>query len=109
MRAFGVVVPPPALDDDLRLPQGVEDLPVQQLVSEPTSVTPIVRIASATLCPWATSTSTWRSLDTIPSGVCLFLDIDPSSFGSKAILQDGPLQWGRITVDLSSEIIHLRR
>jgi integrase-like protein len=30
--------------------------------------------------------------------LCLFLDIDPSSFGSKAILQDGPPQWGRIRI-----------
>src|SRR4051812_15764537 len=57
---------------------------------------PDVRIASATGVPWATSTSTWRSLATISSGLCLFLDMDPSSFGSKAILQGGPLQRGRI-------------
>src|SRR5215204_5513208 len=35
----------------------------------------MVRIASATGVPCATSTSTWRSLDTISSGVCLFLPI----------------------------------
>src|SRR3954467_12418023 len=52
----------------------------------------MVRIASATGVPWATSTSTWRSLATISSGLCLFLDMDPSSFGSEAILQGGPLQ-----------------
>src|SRR3954451_20254445 len=57
----------------------------------------MVRIASATGVPWATSTSTWRSLATISSGLCLFLDMDPSSFGSEAILQGGPLQRGRIT------------
>src|SRR3954469_12569193 len=56
----------------------------------------MVRIASATGVPWATSTSTWRSLATISSGLCLFLDMDPSSFGSEAILQAGPLQRGRI-------------
>src|SRR4051794_7864561 len=61
-----------------------------------TSVTPIARIASATGVPCATSTSTWRSLATISSGLCLFLDMDPSSFGSEAILQGGPLQRGRI-------------
>src|SRR3954451_10400494 len=57
----------------------------------------MVRIASATGVPWATSTSTWRSLATLSSGVCLFLDMDPSSFGSEAILQGGPLQRGRIS------------
>ena len=31
----GIVVPAPALDDDLRLAQGVEDLAVEQLVAEP--------------------------------------------------------------------------
>src|SRR3954453_16959510 len=59
----------------------------------------MVRIASATGVPWATSTSTWRSLATISSGLCLFLDMDPSSFDSEAILQGGPLQRGRITDD----------
>src|SRR4029453_10521600 len=57
----------------------------------------MVRIASATGVPWATSTSTWRSLATISSGLCLFLDMDPSSFGSEGILQGGPLQRGRIS------------
>src|SRR5215210_1349700 len=33
------------------------------------------RIASVTRVPCATSTSTWRSLETISSGVCLFLRI----------------------------------
>src|SRR4029453_15987957 len=35
----------------------------------------MVRIASATGVPCATSTSPWRSLETISSGVCLFLPI----------------------------------
>src|SRR5918998_399959 len=35
VRAHRVVVPPPALDHDLRLAQAVEDLAVQQLVPEP--------------------------------------------------------------------------
>ena len=43
--------------------------------SQLTSVTPIERTASATGVPCATSTSTWRSLDTISSGLCLFLDM----------------------------------
>ena len=34
MWANGIVMPPPTLDDDLRLPERVENLPVQQLVSE---------------------------------------------------------------------------
>src|SRR5215207_4350094 len=62
-----------------------------------TSVTPIERIASATGVPCATRTSTWRSLEMISSGVCLFWRI-VILLGSKAILQDGPLQRGRITV-----------
>src|SRR3954470_10190769 len=57
----------------------------------------MVRIASATGVPWATRTSTWRSLARISSGLCLFLDMDPSSLGSEAILQGGPLQRGRIS------------
>src|SRR3954447_10309529 len=57
----------------------------------------MVRIASATGVPWATSTSTWRSLATLSSGLRLFLDMDPSSFGSQGILQGGPLQSGRIS------------
>src|SRR3954449_8504804 len=43
--------------------------------SQLTSVTPMERIASATGVPCATSTSTWRSLETISSGVCRFLRI----------------------------------
>src|SRR3954466_1393746 len=43
--------------------------------SQLTSVTPMARIASATGVPCATSTSTWRSLDTISSGVCRFWGI----------------------------------
>src|SRR3954454_5180220 len=43
--------------------------------SQLTSVTPIERTASATGVPCATRPSTWRSLDTISSGVCLFLRI----------------------------------
>src|SRR5918912_2630403 len=50
--------------------------------SQLTSVTPIERTASATGVPCATSTSTWRSLAIISSGLCLFLDMGPSSFGS---------------------------
>ena len=47
-RADRVVVPTPALDDDLGLLERGEDLAVEQLVPELTSVTPIERIASAT-------------------------------------------------------------
>ena len=35
MWANGIVMPPPTLDDDLRLLQRVENLSIQQLVSEP--------------------------------------------------------------------------
>jgi len=34
VRALGVVVPPPAFDDDLGLAQAVEDLAIQELVPE---------------------------------------------------------------------------
>src|SRR5918995_2676396 len=93
--AKGVIVATPALDDDLGFLERVEDLAVEQLVPEPTSVTPIERIASATIRPCAVSTSTCRSLATISSGLCRFLDIDPSSSWPKAIPQGGPLQRGQ--------------
>jgi hypothetical protein len=35
MRAHGIVVAPPALDNDLSLAQRVEDLAVEQLVAKP--------------------------------------------------------------------------
>ena len=95
MWAKGVVVATPALDDDLGLLERVEDLAVEQLVAELTSVTPIERIASATGRPCAVSTSTCRSLVTISSGLCRFLDIDPSSTWPKAIPQGGPLLRGQ--------------
>src|SRR5215204_4599273 len=69
-----------------------------------TSVTPIERTASATLCPCDTSTSTWRSFATISSGLCLFLGI-VVLLGSKAIPQGGPLQRGRITSATSIGLI----
>jgi hypothetical protein len=72
-------VPPPAFDHDLGLRQRVEDLAVEQLVVELTSLTPIARTASATGRPWAVSTSTCRSLLTISSAVCRFLAILTSS------------------------------
>ncbi len=92
MWAKGVVVPTPALDDDLGLLERGEDLAVEQLVPELTSVTPIERIASATGRPCAVSTSTCRSFATISSGLCRFLDIDPSSSWPKAIPQGGTSQ-----------------
>jgi hypothetical protein len=88
-------VPTPALDHDLRLLERIEDLAVEQLVPELTCVTPIERIASATVRPCAVSTSTCRSLATISSGLCLFLDIDPSSSWLRAIPQGGPLLRGQ--------------
>ena len=68
-------MPAPALNQDLRLPQAVEDLAIQRFVPYVTSVTPIERTASATDVPCEVSTSTWRSLATISSGVCLLLAI----------------------------------
>src|ERR671912_682415 len=93
--AKGVVVATPALDDDLGLLERIEDLAVEQLVAELTSVTPIERIASATDCPCAVSTSTCRSLATISSGLCRFLDIGLSSTWPKAIPQGGPMLRGQ--------------
>ncbi len=83
VRPDRVVVATPALDHDLRLLERIDDLAVEQLVPELTCVTPIERIASATGRPCAVSTSTCRSLATISSGLCLFFDIDPPSFGSR--------------------------
>src|SRR5689334_16977714 len=75
MPAHAVVMPAPASDDDLRLTKGVDDLPVQQLVSELACATRPTRTASATVCPCESSTSSWRSLETISSGLSLFRDI----------------------------------
>ena len=69
MRAYGIVVLAPLLDQHLRLSERVEHFAVQQLVPELCSVTPMERAASATALPCAVSTSTWRSLATISSGV----------------------------------------
>src|SRR5215207_4880164 len=92
----GVVVPAPALDHDLRLLEQIEDLAVEQLVPELTCVTPIERIASATGRPCAVTISTCRSFATISSALCLFLDIDPSSFGSREpYLRDDHSSGGR--------------
>jgi hypothetical protein len=89
-------VAPPAFDQDLGFPQRVEDLDVEQLVAELGSVTPIERIASATGVPCPVITSTWRSLATISSGVCLFLrGIGWSSSSAKAETWDGPLHGGQ--------------
>jgi hypothetical protein len=44
----------PAFDDDLSLPQRVEDFAVEQLVTQATSLTPIWRIAST--MPWPCET-----------------------------------------------------
>jgi hypothetical protein len=44
-----VVVAPPAFDHDLSFSERVEDFAIKQLIAQATSVTPIWRIASATL------------------------------------------------------------
>jgi hypothetical protein len=56
MRTDGVVVTAPAFDDDLGFTQRVEDLAVEQFVTQATSLTPIWRIASA--MPWPCETRT---------------------------------------------------
>ena len=89
---------PPCPHADLFGPRGRAWLLAQALPpdeGDATSVTPIERIASATVRPCAVSTSTCRSLATISSGLCRFLDIDPSSSWPKAIPQGGPLQRGQ--------------
>src|SRR5918993_3390932 len=97
VRPDRIVVPAPTLDDDLGLLERREDLAVEQLVAELTSVTPIERTASATGRPWAVRTSTCRSLATISSAVCRFLAILASSSWRKAIPQGGPLLRGQAT------------
>src|SRR5918995_6460267 len=101
--AKGVIVPRPALNDDLGLLERGEDLAVEPLVAELTSVTPIDRIASATGRPCAVRTSTCRSFATISSAVCRFLNIDPSSSWPKAIPQGGPLLRGQTNACLGPD------
>ena len=56
------------------------------------------RTASATALPCAVSTSTWRSLATISSGVCvLFLPIDDPPSASASHITGGPLLGGQVT------------
>jgi hypothetical protein len=61
-------VPPPSLEQHLRLAQAVEDLPIQQLVPELTSLTPSALTTSATFFPWPSGTSASRSLAMMSSG-----------------------------------------
>jgi hypothetical protein len=51
MRSDRVVVTPPTFDDDLSLPQCVEDFTIEQFIAQATSLTPIWRIASAMFWP----------------------------------------------------------
>jgi hypothetical protein len=67
MRPDRVVVLAPSLDQHLRLAQAVEDLTIEQLVPELTSLTPSALTTSATLLPWPSSTSASRSLAMISS------------------------------------------
>ncbi|ARN81202.1 hypothetical protein B1812_09035 [Methylocystis bryophila] len=53
----------------------------------------------ATLLPFDTRTSTWRSFATISSGVGLFLRITVLLFLSEDILQGGPVLWGGDQID----------
>ena len=75
MRPNGIIVTAPTLDYDLGFPQRVEDLAIEQFVTQATSLTPIWRIASAMLWPCETSTSTCLSFATISSGLYLLLGI----------------------------------
>ena len=76
MRADRVVVLAPSLDQDLRLAQAVEDLPVEQLVPELTSLTPSALTTSATFLPCPSRTSASRSLAMISSARKPFRGID---------------------------------
>ena len=58
----------PGLDQDLRFAQAVEDLPVEQLVPELTSLTPSALTTSATFLPCPSRTSASRSLAMMSSG-----------------------------------------
>ena len=75
MRPNGIVVTAPTLDYDLGLLQRVEDLAIEQFVTQATSLTPIRRIASAMLVPCETSRLTCLSLATISFGLYLLLGI----------------------------------
>ena len=91
-------MPPPSLDQHLRLAERVEHLGPQQLVAYVCSVTPIDRAASATALPCAASTSTWRSLATISSGVCAFFrPIRAPPFASAGHITGGPLLGGQVS------------
>jgi hypothetical protein len=98
MGAYGIVVAPPAFDHNLSLLEGVEDFALEQFVPELTSVTPICRMASATVRACAVRTSACRSFATISAAVCLFLLLLSSSIRLKAIHQGGPLLRGQTTV-----------
>jgi hypothetical protein len=54
------------------LPRGRDTF---EVLDKPVHTTPIARIASATGVPYETRTSTWRSLETISSGMRLVLRI----------------------------------
>jgi hypothetical protein len=99
VRAYAVVVAPPAFDHDLGFTQRVKDLALQQFVAQATSVTPIARIASATVCPCDTRTSTCRSLATASSGRCFLLAISVL-LRFEPIPRGGPLRRGRISAAL---------
>src|SRR5215213_3196801 len=59
------------------------------------------RAASATALPCAVSTSTWRSLATISSGVCVpFLPIDVPPSASASHITGGPLLGGQVSLSL---------
>jgi hypothetical protein len=75
MRSDRVVVTPPAFDDDLGLPQCVEDFAIEQFIAQATSLTPIWRMTSEMFCPCDIRTSACRSFATISSGLCFFLGI----------------------------------
>src|SRR5215210_3529193 len=66
------------------------------------------RAASATALPCAVSTSTWRSLATISSGVCvLFLPIDEPPSASASHITGGPLLGGQVKPPISDSLLSL--
>src|SRR3712207_4816228 len=65
----------------------------------------MARIASATVCPCETRTSTCRSLARASSGRCFLLAISVL-LRLEAIPQGGPLRRGRITTDTRARSHH---
>jgi hypothetical protein len=90
--AFGVVVDTPFLDDDVCLPETVEDFTIEAFIPELCSVA-FQAIAIVLPCPC--NTSIWLSFVTICSAESHFLPIFsllPSSILSYSLVQKKPVK-----------------